>query len=85
MVSLNGKKALVTTKDWFYGPDGEQYRAAWGTVTIRRALYRQYTGRECADWLADVGGALTIDGRQITHALLCEDMPIGKDVLILAD
>jgi len=27
-------KLLVTTTNFFYAPDGEQYRAAWGDATI---------------------------------------------------
>ena len=27
-------KYLITTDNWFYAPDGKEYRAAWGDVEI---------------------------------------------------
>lgn len=27
-----GDNVLVTTDGWFFGPDGRQYRGAWGTL-----------------------------------------------------
>lgn len=34
MISKNsvGKKFLITTDGWFVAPDGEQYKAVWGTL-----------------------------------------------------
>lgn len=27
-----GKKALITTDQWFFAPNGEQYKAVYGTI-----------------------------------------------------
>jgi hypothetical protein len=27
-------KYLITTDSWFYAPDGKQYKAVWGEVSI---------------------------------------------------
>ena len=28
-----GKKYLITTDDWFYAPDGNNYKSVFGTLT----------------------------------------------------
>ena len=68
---IAGKKLLVTTNNWFYAPDGKQYRAAWGTV--KAAVNAEHAlgikvNRQSADWYLQIGN-LTIAGCQIHYVV----------------
>lgn len=62
-----GKKALVTCDNWFYAPNGRQYRAAFGTIkavrTAEDTLGVRPNGRS-TNWYVEVGN-MTIAGCQI--------------------
>ena len=34
------KYALITTKDWFFAPDGQQYKAVFGEISTEEALFK---------------------------------------------
>lgn len=77
MLSLIGKKVLVTTQNWFYAPDGKNYRAAWGTlrgVNEAGKTLGFIPNRSHANWFIDVG-ALTIMGCQVMYVLDCPEKP----------
>jgi hypothetical protein len=66
-----GTKVLVTTTEWFFAPDGEQYRAVFGTlkgVHSDKDILGIKTNRLSADWYVQIGN-LTIAGCQIKFAI----------------
>lgn len=66
-----GKKALITTNNWFYGPDGKSYRAVFGTVkavrTATDTLGISPNGKS-TNWYAEIGN-MTLAGCQIHYAI----------------
>ena len=89
-----GKKYLITTNEWFFGPDGNQYRAVFGTlksVASDKKSLGISTNRHSTNWYAQIG-ALTVAGCQINYVLQtdkCSDAPAtdvidhnGKRVLV---
>lgn len=69
-----GKKYLVTTDDWFFGPDGNSYKACFGT-------FKEIMGDDCigiktnrgsSNWYAVVG-CQVIAGCQIHNVIRCDD------------
>jgi hypothetical protein len=75
-----GKKALVTTDNWFFAPNGQSYRAVFGTVkaihTTESIFGFTPTGKS-TNWFLEIGNML-IAGCQIHYALrtdVCSDAP----------
>ena len=72
-------KYLITTDDWFYAPDGKQYKAAWGDVQIIEDTFLGLkTNRNSSNWFAKVGSEqkhIVIAGCQIHYAVKCEEKP----------
>lgn len=66
-----GDKVLVTCDNWFYAPDGQSYRAVYGTVrairTAEDALGVRPNGKS-TNWYAEVGN-MTIAGCQIHYVV----------------
>jgi hypothetical protein len=66
-----GDKALVTTEGWFYAPDGNSYKAVYGTVeavrTAESTLGVKPNGRS-TNWYLEIGN-MTIAGCQIHYAV----------------
>lgn len=75
-----GQKALVTVDNWFYAPDGQQYRAVFGTVkavrTAEDSLGVKPNGRS-TNWYLEIGN-LTIAGCQVHYALRCDTCNNGR-------
>lgn len=72
LLNINpGDKALVTTDNWFYGPDGKAYRAVFGTVkccrTAEDTLGVRPNGKS-TNWYLDIGN-VTLAGCQIHYAV----------------
>lgn len=69
-----GRKALVTTDSWFYAPNGQTYRAVFGTVKgIRKddeALGIK-TNKGSTNWYLEIGN-MFIAGCQIHYAIKTE-------------
>ncbi|HBH48687.1 MAG TPA: hypothetical protein DDX98_08600 [Bacteroidales bacterium] len=82
MLFIKDNYYLVTTNDWFYGPDGSQYKAVWGRVEI---LKDETLGikneRGHANWFVAVGrgesSRAIIAGCQIHYAVECPEPPIS--------
>ena len=79
---IGSGKYLITCDNWFYAPDGQNYIAAWGEVTIipDTALGIKTNARS-ANWYARVGtedNHVIIAGCQIHYAVRCEERP-SKD------
>lgn len=72
-------KYLITTDQWFYAPDGQQYRAAWGNVEVLTDdVLGVKTNRNASNWFAKVGSEdnhVIIAGCQIHYSVKCENKP----------
>lgn len=71
---------LISTDNWFYGPDGKQYKAAWGEVTILNdsEIMGIKTNLRSSNWFARVGSKdnhVIIAGCQIHYAIKMQDKP----------
>lgn len=72
-------KYLITTDGWFYGPDGKQYRGAWGnTEVLTDEVLGVKTNRNSTNWYLKVGSEadhVVIAGCQVHYAVRCEEKP----------
>lgn len=82
METMNGKKYLITTDGWFYGPDGGQYRGVYGTVNIvEDSILGIKTNARSSNWFARVGDDdvfVVIAGCQIHYAVKCDSVNSEK-------
>lgn len=66
-----GKTFLITVDNWFYGPDGKQYRGVFGTVkgvrTAEETLGIRPNGRS-TNWYIEIGN-IVVAGCQIHYVL----------------
>lgn len=75
-----GKKMLLTTNAWFYAPNGNSYRAVWGTVS---GIIQDKDGlgfgvnRSHANWTIQIG-RMTIAGCQVLYAIECDNPNFGE-------
>lgn len=69
-----GKNVLITTVDWFYAPNGKQYRAVWGKLTdiktAESSLGIRPNGRS-TNWYVEIGD-MTIAGCQVNYAIVSD-------------
>lgn len=75
-----GKKVLVTVEDWFYGGDGQMYKAIWGELkAIKKVddLIGFATTRAHANWVYEIGDTV-ISGCRINYIVKCEKKPKTK-------
>lgn len=75
-----GKKALITTDNWFYAPDGKNYRAAFGTVNAVRSSEETLgvrTNAKSTNWYVEIG-CLTVAGCQIHYAVRTDHCALGR-------
>lgn len=75
-----GSKFLVTTSQWFYGPDGQQYRAAWGSIELYTdtGTLGIKTNDRSTNWYAVIGSGekrVIVAGCQIHYAVVCMQKP----------
>lgn len=79
----NGEKYLITTDNWFFAPDGEQYRAIWGTCNFSKTdEVLGFNPTRSTNWLLKVGegeGAMTLGGCQVNYAIACVNRPKLKE------
>lgn len=64
-----GDKAIITTDNWFYAPDGRQYKAVYGTVKAVRSSEDTLgirTNARSTNWYVEIGN-MTIAGCQIHY------------------
>lgn len=73
------EKYLITTDNWFFAPDGKQYRCAWGKIEILSDnILGVSTNRNSSNWFAKIGSDknhIIVAGCQIHYAVKCEDKP----------
>lgn len=75
-------KVLVTTVNWFYGPDGKQYRAIWGTlkgVHEAQKVFGFVPSRTHANWFIEIGD-ITVTGCQVLYCIKCPNKPNDSEV-----
>ena len=66
-----GCKYLITADDWFFAPDGENYRAAWGTVhsvVDAQSVLGIKANRNSTNWYVVIGDMI-IAGCRIHYAV----------------
>ncbi len=74
-----GDKVLVTTNEWFYAPNGKNYRAVFGTL---RGIHSDQetlgvkTNAKSTNWYAEVGRVL-MAGCQIHYVVRCDSCDTG--------
>ena len=72
----SGKKYLVTTDSWFFAPDGEEYRAVFGTakaVHSAESALGIKTNARSTNWYATIGNIL-IAGCQIHYVVQTDEV-----------
>ena len=73
-------KYLITTDAWFFAPDGKQYRAVWGEVSVfeDNSVLGIKTNIRATNWYAKVGSEknhVIVAGCQIHYACKCDNKP----------
>lgn len=66
-----GQKYLLTTNDWFFAPDGESYKAVFGTVHFivdSKEALGIATNRNSTNWYVVIGDMI-IAGCQVFYAV----------------
>lgn len=66
-----GKKALITTDNWFIAPDGLQYRGVFGTIKAVLSAEETLgikTNAKSTNWYVEIGN-VTLAGCQIHYAI----------------
>lgn len=74
------KTYLVTTDQWFFAPDGRNYRAAFGTVNGIHSSEETLgirTNAKSTNWYIELG-RLTIAGCQIHYAVQTDECHMGE-------
>lgn len=75
-----GQKALITTDDWFFAPDGNSYRAVFGTVHAVRSAEETLGIRpngKSTNWYVEIGN-MTIAGCQVHYAVKTDTCHDGR-------
>lgn len=75
-----GSKVLVTCDNWFFAPDGNSYRAVWGTVKGLRQdseVLGIKTNARSTNWYLEIGNMI-VAGCQIHYAVECSYPSFGK-------
>lgn len=69
-----GEKFLITTDNWFYAPDGNNYKAVWGTIKGIKSDKESLgisTNRGSTNWYLEIGN-MNVAGCQIHFAIKCD-------------
>lgn len=86
LMGLNlSENFLITTDAWFVAPDGQQYRAVWGKVTVHtdEETLGIKTNAKSSNWYVLVGSEekrVVIAGCQIHYACVSKEKPNTNDV-----
>jgi hypothetical protein len=77
-------KYLITCDNWFFAPDGRQYKNVWGEVEILNdSILGIKTNIRSSNWFCKVGSNdnhVIIAGCQIHYAVKC-DKPNTSDLI----
>jgi hypothetical protein len=73
---LVGDKVLITTNEWFFAPDGEMYRAVFGTImailTAEETLGVK-TNSKSTNWYVQIG-RMTVAGCQVHYCIKTDEV-----------
>jgi hypothetical protein len=75
-----GEKALITTDNWFFAPDGKSYRAVFGTVKGVKSAEETLgikTNSKSTNWYVEIGN-MTLAGCQIHYAIRADKCHDGN-------
>ena len=75
-----GKKVLITTHNWFYGKDGRQYKAIYGTLKAVHEAGKTLgfiPNRSHANWFVEVGD-MVIMGCQVMYFEQTDTIQLGN-------
>lgn len=75
-----GKKYLITTDNWFFAPDGENYKAVFGTVSgvlNDKDSLGLKTNRHSTDWYVVIGNMM-IAGCQVHYCIQADDVDFRR-------
>lgn len=80
-----GNKFLITTDNWFFAPDGRQYRAVWGKVNVFSSddTLGIKTNMRSTNWYVIVGEGnkqVVIAGCQVHYATMCNEQPNTENI-----
>lgn len=77
---------LITTDNWFRGPDGLEYRVVYGPVDIITAkALLGFDPKQSTNWFAAVGEPgkqLIIMGCRIHYACMCPEKPTNMNGIL---
>lgn len=78
-----GKMYLITTSEWFVGPDGDNYRAVYGKATAKEVKDEMgfKPNARNANWYVKVEGDsqhMVIAGCQVKYAVRTDEQPTIK-------
>lgn len=82
MLAYINKKVLLTTTNWFYGTDGKQYRAVYGTLKNlhqAEAVLGFKPDRAHTNWFVEIG-SMMIAGCQVLYCLQLDFQPNLENV-----
>ena len=74
-----GKKYLITTDNWFHAPDGDSYRAVFGTITdicSDKDSLGIKTNRHSTDWYVIIGNMM-VAGCQVHYCIQTDNVNPG--------
>lgn len=77
-----GKRVLITCSNWFYGPDGKQYRGVCGIlhgISISQEQLGFTPSRTHTNWAIEIGD-MTIMGCQVLYVVECLVPPADRVV-----
>lgn len=77
-----GHNVLITTQNWFYAPDGKQYRAVWGTLKAIRTAEDNLGVRPrgpSTNWYVEVGDT-SIAGCQVMYCIRTDVVNLGPAI-----
>jgi hypothetical protein len=80
MLSYINKKVLVTTQQWFYAPNGIQYRGVHGTLKAVHEVSKTLgfvPNRAHANWFIEIG-SMIIMGCQVMYIVQCDQVHTGE-------
>ncbi len=77
MKEFLNQKVIITTSNWFYAPDGKNYRAVWGTlkgVHAAKDVLGFTVNASHANFYIEIG-TMVIAGCQALYCMQCDNKP----------
>jgi hypothetical protein len=77
-----GEKYLITCNNWFFAPDGQNYRAVWGTVhsvVDSTTALGIKTNSHSSNWYVVIGD-LVVAGCQVFYAIRSDEVSFDPPI-----